>query len=263
IRKNIFLQSWKTYTSSSKQRIPELKLLTDVASKYNLRIEGVAFSREILRQMPIWYHNQANPRTRYLNSSDASECLRCQHNILTVGEAEDMALILNGRQSQHKPRIDCRCGDCTQIKNHTQCDNPHKCILRARQLLDTLPPKWDPRSELPEDYIRKPAPEDFNDQWIPFNNQVTTEGNLSDIFRIFTDKDTAPTNTLPDLKPGNQPQQLNNKITAATDGSCVNNGEDNARAGAGIYIEPNHSLNRAIKIPLYIAQSNQTGELVA
>ncbi|THU86900.1 hypothetical protein K435DRAFT_682697, partial [Dendrothele bispora CBS 962.96] len=51
-----------------------------------------------------------------------------------------------------------------------QCDNPHKCILRAQQLLDTLPPKWDPRSELPEDYIRKPNPEDFNNYWTPFNN---------------------------------------------------------------------------------------------
>ncbi|THU86901.1 hypothetical protein K435DRAFT_682707, partial [Dendrothele bispora CBS 962.96] len=30
-----------------------------------------------------------------------------------------------------------------------------------------------------------------------------------------------------------------------------------------IYIELNHSLNRSIKLPLYIAQSNQTGELVA
>ncbi|THV00887.1 hypothetical protein K435DRAFT_931166, partial [Dendrothele bispora CBS 962.96] len=53
------------------------------------------------------------------------------------------------------------------------------------------------------------------------------------------------------------------ELTIATGGQCLNNGNDNARAGAGIYVEKGHPMNRSVKLPLYLGQSNQTGELVA
>ncbi|KAI0324862.1 RnaseH-domain-containing protein [Cubamyces sp. BRFM 1775] len=49
----------------------------------------------------------------------------------------------------------------------------------------------------------------------------------------------------------------------ATDGSCSRNGERDAQAGAGIYVEENHPLNRSVRLPKNIDQSNQTGEVVA
>ncbi|KAF5357593.1 hypothetical protein D9758_007475 [Tetrapyrgos nigripes] len=138
-------------------------------------------------------------------------------------------------------------------------------MVRAQQLLDTLPSKWDPRSDLPEDHELSPALLNAarTDGWEPFDRTITTDGDLSDIFRIFVDKKAKPTTNSHIPHHETLPEGANPKITLATDGSCINNGEENARAGAGIFIEDNHDLNRKIKLPLYIAQSNQTGELVA
>ena len=45
---NIFLQSWKT----KKSDLPDdLKEVLHVADRYGVRLEGVAFSRDIIRQM--------------------------------------------------------------------------------------------------------------------------------------------------------------------------------------------------------------------
>ncbi|KAI0750104.1 ribonuclease H-like domain-containing protein [Daedaleopsis nitida] len=52
-------------------------------------------------------------------------------------------------------------------------------------------------------------------------------------------------------------------ISAATDGSCLKNGEVSAQAGAGIFVKENDPRNRAIRLPANIEQSNQAGETVA
>lgn len=49
----------------------------------------------------------------------------------------------------------------------------------------------------------------------------------------------------------------------ATDGSCIWNGKATAVAGAGIYIADGHPMNRSIRLPKSLEQSNQTGETVA
>ena len=49
-------------------------------------------------------------------------------------------------------------------------------------------------------------------------------------------------------------------LTVYTDGSCVNNGRQDARSGAGVWLKDDHPLNRAIRVPGQ-DQSNQTGEL--
>ncbi|KAF8061862.1 ribonuclease H-like domain-containing protein [Lyophyllum atratum] len=49
----------------------------------------------------------------------------------------------------------------------------------------------------------------------------------------------------------------------ATDGSCLKNGEEDARAGAGVFYEANHLRNRSVKVPPSFIQSNQSAELLA
>ncbi|KAJ6459303.1 hypothetical protein C8R45DRAFT_760595, partial [Mycena sanguinolenta] len=60
------------------------------------------------------------------------------------------------------------------------CPTPHSCCARAKELLDTLPPKWDPRIEQPEAYELAPSGND--DGWITFDRRIMT---ISDVFRIF------------------------------------------------------------------------------
>ncbi|KAJ3768283.1 hypothetical protein FB446DRAFT_627885, partial [Lentinula raphanica] len=259
VRINIFLQSWQTY--QNKNQIPRLKTLIDTAKKHRLRIEGIAFSRDILRNMPMWYHKEANPILRTMNLTAASICLRTKHGIRTVGETVD--LVTRYQREEHQANNACECEGCRNVREEYQCNHPHGCMNQARKLLDTLPPKWDPRSELPEDYQEEytPSRDEQRNKVIPFDRRITTTGTVSEIFRIFTDPNTQPTNTLPNLKPYVEgPEQ---SICVGTDGSCENNGEENARAGAGVYIDEKHPKNKSIKLPKYLIQSNQTGELVA
>ncbi len=140
--------------------------------------------------------------------------------------------------------------------------NPHQCASRAKDMLDTLPSKWDPRTRQPEDYenglMKDLEEENLGDNRVPFDRRVTTYGNMGQAFRIFTDDTPVSNVTIPmDLEEDGTSMEI------ATDGSCTNNGERNARAGAGVFVGPNHELNRSIRLPRTLLQSNQTGEMVA
>ncbi|KAJ7183870.1 hypothetical protein C8R46DRAFT_885043, partial [Mycena filopes] len=95
----------------------------------------------------------------------------------------------------HQPTADCGCDNCEDFREDVGCKNPHACYTKARELLNKLPFKWDPRREQPEDY-EIPAEQEDDDGWITFDGSVTTSGSLKEIFRIFTDG--AVTNTPPD-----------------------------------------------------------------
>ncbi|KAI0041094.1 ribonuclease H-like protein, partial [Auriscalpium vulgare] len=51
-------------------------------------------------------------------------------------------------------------------------------------------------------------------------------------------------------------------VTVYTDGSCINNGKDNARCGSGVWVTEGSPYNRAFRVPGPF-QSNQVGEIVA
>lgn len=71
-RMNVFLQSWVTKVSE----IPlHLKEAFKATKKYGIHWEGLTFHNDVLRDMPIWNHSEADPHIRRLNHSKASECL--------------------------------------------------------------------------------------------------------------------------------------------------------------------------------------------
>ncbi|THV01200.1 hypothetical protein K435DRAFT_632724, partial [Dendrothele bispora CBS 962.96] len=123
--------------------------LTNTARKYNLRIEGIAFSKEIARQMPIWHHMEADSSIKQLSHTLASKCLKLKHNVRTVGDAEELAK--NLEEEEHKPQNNCECQVCKRLKQTMNCTHPHSCMKQAAKLLDTLPQKWDPRADFPEE----------------------------------------------------------------------------------------------------------------
>ncbi|THU76589.1 hypothetical protein K435DRAFT_704520, partial [Dendrothele bispora CBS 962.96] len=97
-------------------------------------------------------------------------------------------VIIRGRLANEHTNSDyCECRDCTELRQNINCEHPHTCMLRAWELLDTLPEKWDPRAEQPEDHeydlnnLQKERDEEN------FNYHLSTTGNISDVFRIFTD----------------------------------------------------------------------------
>ncbi|KAI9056758.1 hypothetical protein FKP32DRAFT_1585217, partial [Trametes sanguinea] len=261
LRVNTFLQHWQP----SKNRLPhELKSMLKVARKYGLRLEGRAFSRDILRNMPMWDHIEADKtRVRKLASqSRATACLRETHHLVTVGDFERFASERD--DPGHNREAQCECDRCLSLRLDNGCSNPDACYRRAAEFLNTLPQKWDPRGEHPEDYeqnLPKLAADIFEEvdgQVELFDRRVTTTGTISDALRIFTGPD-AVCNRLPIVNTA----LTEEFVAVATDGSCLHNGERNAQAGAGVFHGPDHERNQSIRLPGSLEQTNQSGEIVA
>ncbi len=122
-------------------------------------------------------------------------------------------------------------------------------MMRAKELLDTLPPKWDLRYLLPEDYEAQPKE---TDKGFKFDRRVTTMGDIANVFRVFTEGKV--TNLLPDMQL--KPSNIVADIKAATDSSCINNRTADTRAGAGIYATGGAELMISRRVPMSLTQSN-------
>ncbi|KAF8059889.1 hypothetical protein FPV67DRAFT_1424514, partial [Lyophyllum atratum] len=256
-RKNIFLQSWESSRARSTQlswrtRVyPDLLRLQGIAEKYGLRPEGMMFTKDIVCARPIWYHSNAARRIRFMNQGAASKCLKDNHAVWSVGDAESLAKRLNS--PNHCASSECECATCLEVESQYGCMNPHGCFSRAKSLLDALPPKWDPRAMIEMDQLAEDP-----EEWTIFWREIVTEGSLAEIFRIFTSGEVS--NELPDLVFDTAPTH---SVVVATDGSCSKNGEEITSAGAGVFCDPIHPLNSCTKVPLELPQSNQSAELFA
>ncbi|OJT14670.1 Transposon TX1 uncharacterized 149 kDa protein [Trametes pubescens] len=256
LRINTFLQHWKP---KLKGLIPELRALLNVAKKYGLRQEGLAFAKHILREMPIWDHAQMDGRTaRRLSAKSAVvHCLKHKHGVKTVGDCEKMAAHL--QITGHQPTQRCTCRNCEDQVVSARCANPHRCFIRAKQLLDALPPKWDPRGVHPEDYESEDVAglERELDATV-FDRTVTTMGTLEDTFRIFTDAEPVCNDRL-----NTRLEAASMEMTVATDGSCLRNGDRDAVAGVGVFVGEGDRRNVSMRLPEHLEQSNQTAEIAA
>lgn len=79
-------------------------------------------------------------------------------------------------------------------------------------------------------------------------------------FQIFGQCPPRPHSHVPETAPVHHDATA---INVYTDGSCKNNGDEDALAGAGVWYAPNDARNLALKIPPDLKQSNNTGELIA
>ncbi len=259
LRVNPFLQKWKPRAYGHPA---ELQGMLEAAKKYGLKLEGLAFSRNILKSMPMWDHEYAD-RTRLSRLTCPSKlltCLQMTHRARSVGDLQQLAATLV--DSAHQPCARCECTACLSLRMTTGCDNPHLCCTRARDLVSTLPRKWNPDKRQPEDYEQK-AMDDLLEEnrpegVVPFDRRITTFGHLGHAFRIFTvSSPTSNDETIPEI------DENRDSLTIATDGSCLFNGEARAQAGAGVFVENDPSLNRSLRVPANIQQTNQTGEIAA
>ncbi|KAJ6548853.1 hypothetical protein B0H19DRAFT_855805, partial [Mycena capillaripes] len=255
---SVFLQSW----NSKRSKLPkDLNDLMKVALKHDVEIEGLAFRREIQRGLTIWYHIKSTANCGAFNRGTETICLKSKHKVVTVGETETLARRL--ATVGHISRRNCSCPACTQTRIEcSTCISSHKCYMRARFLLNTLEDKWNPLRPQPEDYealdAANPAP--LREHESRFNPKITTEGDLTGTFRIFCEGrrsgSTAPNTYI-------EPEPDEDEKIIYTDGSAINNGKEDAQAGAGVYYGPNDGRNRAIRVPTELLPSNNVGEILA
>ncbi|KAJ4480837.1 hypothetical protein J3R30DRAFT_3287873, partial [Lentinula aciculospora] len=106
---NVFLQSW---TTSKKDLPKDLQNIIAIAQKHSLRLEGLAFSREIQHQMLIWLHSKMTGMSGKHNHKLA-KCLQQNHNVRSIGDVEILSKM--NRTNRHTNRQNCRCTACTDI----------------------------------------------------------------------------------------------------------------------------------------------------
>ena len=246
IRKNVFLQSWKTYSGN---KAPEcLRNLLLTAKNFGVRPEGLFFSRETLRMMPIWLHREADKKIRRMNHQETSNCLRTKHLVESVGEAERVADSLD--DPAHVDCANCLCKGCVEAGDEKGCENPPACFKRARQLLSTIPPKWNPKTGWIDD--GRPLSK--------LERGMVCTGGLQEIFRVFTQGQTS--NLLPQrlAGAGGEAQAIE---TITTGAESARNDAGRETLGVGVFFDDNDARNLEVCLPSIIAQTAPAGELLA
>ncbi|KAJ7235978.1 hypothetical protein C8J57DRAFT_1088557, partial [Mycena rebaudengoi] len=76
-----YLQSWRPKLEDLSD---DLKRMIKTGEKYDLQMEALAVSREIQRDMPIWYHAKSTAQRGIFNRGPAVECLRKKHKVRLV-----------------------------------------------------------------------------------------------------------------------------------------------------------------------------------
>ncbi|KAI0048517.1 RnaseH-domain-containing protein [Auriscalpium vulgare] len=163
----------------------------------------------------------------------------------------------------------CACRDCARDRARG-CENPHACAAEARSRIDLIHQKLNPTDPPPQISLtltrhrkRQNLQNLELDREVKFDPATTCKTNLSECIRIFQTDD--PESTSPPTRLTGPPPGIslpNERITIYTDGSCINNGKKNAQCGSGVWVDDDHELNQAFRVP-GDAQSNQVGELVA
>ena len=145
VRLNIFLQNWKTLSGPKAPKT--IKKLVKTAKRFTVRLEGHTFSPSISKQMPIWLHIKADKKSLKRHSKTiAGKCLIKKHKAISVGKIIDLADTLEN--IDHVPDPNCLCETCLESGDKHGCEDPHQCFIKAYELLNLLPSKWNPKIQM-------------------------------------------------------------------------------------------------------------------
>jgi ribonuclease HI/exonuclease III len=263
-RINPLIQNWPR--AKSKRKLTNMsKKILETAKKANLRIEVDLVDEQLKKQMPIWYHPALKKGEKNENNSRLSKHLRKKHEIITVGDAVDLARL---KDHDDRKRVGtCPCDTCSDLETHAGCNSLEDCIRHANRLIEKISPKWKPKLGLsisvppkePVLHIPNGMTGTLPKKATIIRKRAKTSS-INDIFRILKGKER---NYNENFHEEDSPRIPHSRIEIAyTDGSCENNGLSNATSGSGIHFPENPNKDLAIKVPGSI-HSNQIGEIYA
>ena len=236
------------------------------ARKHKTNLAAIRLSPGVRASLPTWYH----PSTETCLMTNVNvKCLLNNHKIKTVADLIKSANKTSDhtQNSIHTPNQACICKECIWDRRKG-CRNPHACALEARARLNDIAPKYNPIAIEHHDMLSLTPDRKARNvitrqerKAICFDPLITCKDGIAECFRVFTDL-ARISRTLASrcLQRGTYLDHLEMRVY--TDGSCTNNGNTDVVCGSGVWVERNHPLNKAIRVPGN-SQSNQVGELVA
>ncbi|KAF6765708.1 hypothetical protein DFP72DRAFT_798205, partial [Ephemerocybe angulata] len=251
---NPFTQGWRVNMNSD--ALPDsLERMMKTAEKYGATFVPLKITQVVRKRMPYWFHWVNKPQLVSQYYDKWGRCQQLNHGIKYVGQMLEHAT--KGRRMNCKNRITCKCLACYRDRQEG-CENPAQCRRNAGLKLDNITPEWDPRKheDDPEDTDgNEPEPPggEYTRAWNPHS---ATPSWPIQLVRIFTTPDTQ------NSRRRAAGATRRGDVELYTDGSCLDNGTDDARCGSGIWYGPDDPRNRALRVVLP-AQSNNVGELVA
>ena len=258
-KSNLFLQSWRVNKVRSGTSLPEsLRRMIRTADEFCVAFNPRALDVALKRELPIWHHIGLDAE-RVRNNGQREVCLRRTHQIRTVGDLERFAT--KDLPQHHQPNDRCKCEIC-ELDHAAGCTKPHGCASAALKLLRKLPPKWNPRCSGATDaemVNNDPMEEEGEDEEIvTFNADVTTVRGLSEGFRVFTDVRMLNAVAVRDDPSGD----LNVVTQLCVGGACKENGNEDARAGAGGWFPADDERTFSARLPRAV-QTTQMAEVAA
>ncbi|KAH6905948.1 ribonuclease H-like domain-containing protein [Coprinopsis sp. MPI-PUGE-AT-0042] len=264
---NMFLQTWDATTRANRSRAPWIiRQILKSAKEYNVTFALKDLSDPLKREMPIWHHLGFGGADSFRQNSTHAACLRSTHEILSPQEAckkrrKRKPYVPKKRPPTPKKR--CACEDCT-VQRETGCNDPEGCRVTATKIMGKLPAQWKPSPENQAQRDCEYPPNEIydNSQGKEFERDKPTQTSLAECFRVFTAKNQSFEETHANLPPPDAPPSRTT-VVVYTDGSCFDNGSDEAKAGAGAWFGDDDPRNIAARVPPNVAQSNNSGEIMA
>jgi ribonuclease HI len=216
--------------------------------------------------MPAWHHAYSieGPRKKTYNNK-WGRCHQETHSFTTTGDLYHH--VMKNKNSEHRNRYDCDCYGC-YADRLDGCQDPIACRRSADDKLGMIRIDWNPKhraamrswekkdDDPQEEENPDPEPEDRELVWVP---RIQPNNDPNEHVKVFTSgrRDIC----IPQIDTRDQARRVST-ITLYTDGSSLENGEQDSRTGSGVWYGPEDERNRAIRLPPLFT-TNNAAELAA
>ncbi|KAH6916525.1 hypothetical protein BKA70DRAFT_1092987 [Coprinopsis sp. MPI-PUGE-AT-0042] len=260
---NMFLQSWEATTRGDRSRAPKtIREMVKTAKKYGVKFVPGEMDNNTRDSMPLWFHIGFDESKKRNQNSKTAVCLRTMHEIATVGDArefEEKNKPLTHKKRQRPPLPKCQCEECTVLRE-TGCIGPEECRETATKLLNSLKPGWQHTEDEEDPPAYMPNEAFDSSRGKVFKRKQSTTRSLSQGLCIFTERNSASD---PISLPREDRSRGRQTFIVYTDGACMNNGYEDARAGYGAWFGNGDPRNISARVPRALPQTNNVGEALA
>ncbi|KZW00482.1 hypothetical protein EXIGLDRAFT_795979 [Exidia glandulosa HHB12029] len=235
---NQYLQDWWPTVND----LPlELKLMVKATVDYGVKLDGAYIDEDVRNALPIWYHLDRITGPKENHKSRVISCLRCKHEVFTVGEA----VVCGFNQfegDRHNRRSNCACPRC-RADRALGCTHPYLCQEYAQDLTVSIGAKWSPMANDRDttgdlDEEAKAENERALTTWEPVTFDATIEApkTVHETFRVFTNSLAIAPDNDELSQPGTHDNFITEgrELTFAACGNAIHANTARARSGYAI-----------------------------